>query len=262
MLLRRLWSWRADLAFWSVWFALVGAFVALAAWADSTYRLPFDKEPTFWVQDLERYAWADPLFERVNRLGDYEVVAAVLIASVLVLIARGLRFEALIMAGAGAMAWVHAGVRAIVERPQDFEGLEAGRIYPGPDGFPSGHVFGQVIVYGLVFAFIGRVIPFRPIVWAVRAGCVALIALGGPARMYTSAHWPSDVIGAAMLAAIYLLLAWRLDRVIEHVRATDGGAGDASEAGHRDHDGSASAADAGTPGASPRVDAASAMRAR
>lgn len=251
------------MAFWCAWLAFVGAFVALAAWADSTYHLPFDKEPTFWVQDLDRYAWADPLFERVNRLGDYEVVAAVLIVSVLALIVRGLRFEALIMAGAGAMAWVHAGVRAIVERPQDFEGLEAGRVYPGPDGFPSGHVFGQVIVYGLVFAFIGRVIPSRPVAWAVRAGCVAIIALGGPARVYTSAHWPSDVVGAAMLAGIYLLLAWRLDRVIAHVRATGNAAGGAPEVGadtRREDTGAAGDEVAVTE--PPRVDAAAMPRAR
>ena len=47
------------------------------------------------------------------------------------------------------------------------------------------------------------------------------IALIGPARMYVGAHWFSDVIGALLLAGIYLALAWKLDGIVGHIRALD-----------------------------------------
>jgi membrane-associated phospholipid phosphatase len=107
-------------------------------------------------------------------------------------------------------------------------------------------VFGETIVYGLVFAYAGRALKFRPLVWLVRAACVFEIAMGGPARMYTGAHWFSDVVGAMLLAGIYLLLAWRVDRAIVHVRQVQGERALAAKAGLRNdvtppHDGAAGA---------------------
>ena len=51
--------------------------------------------------------------------------------------------------------------------------------------------------------------------------------------MYTGAHWFSDVVGAALLAAIYLMLAWRVDRVIMHVRQISSERALATDAGLR-----------------------------
>ena len=238
---RRIWSWRSEIAFWSLWLAAVGAFVGLSVWVAHRYALPLDKRLTFGVQELYRYDWADRLFRIVNNFGDEETIVVVLLASFAVLVARGLRFEALMIAGAGAVRYVQLGVREIVHRPTaefdtlraSFGGLFQPEFYPSPNGFPSGHVFGEVIVYGLVFAYANRALKFWPLVDLVRAACVFEIALGGPARMYTGAHWFSDVVGAALLAAIYLMLAWRVDRVIMHVRQISGERALATDAGLR-----------------------------
>ncbi len=238
---RRIWSWRSEIAFWSLWLGLVAAFVGLSIWVDHRYTLPFDKRITFGVQELYRYAWADRFFGIINDFGDEETIVLVLLASFAVLVARGLRFEALMIAGAGTVRYVQLLVREVVHRPTaefdtlraSFGGLFKPELYPSPDGFPSGHVFGETIVYGLVFAYAGRALRFRPLVWLVRAACVFEIAMGGPARMYVGAHWFSDVVGAMMLAGIYLLLAWRIDRVITHVRQVNGERALASDAGLR-----------------------------
>ena len=39
----------------------------------------------------------------------------------------------------------------------------------------------------------------------------ALIALGGAQRIYTGAHWPSEVLGGALLAGLYLLPVLRIE---------------------------------------------------
>jgi membrane-associated phospholipid phosphatase len=241
VLLRRFWSRRAAFAFWAAWFTALGGFLALAVWSDHRYFLPGDLSMTLRVQELDRFNWAEPLFGAVNRFGGYDFIAAVLISSFLVLLVRGLRFEALIMAGAGALHYVQLGVRQVVERPFPADSPPWYvysdwhlRQWPGPNGFPSGHVFGEVVVYGLIFAYAGRVLRFWPLAWLVRLVCLALIALGGPARMYTGAHWPSDVYGSMLLGGLYLALAWRIDQGILHIRTVSAERVLATDAGLRD----------------------------
>lgn len=74
--------------------------------------------------------------------------------------------------------------------------------------FPSGHVQGAVMLYGLLFV-IARRIPYRPIRLAVQSGSLGLIATVGIARVWAGAHWPTDVLGAYTLGAAMLApLLW------------------------------------------------------
>jgi len=228
VLTRRIWPYRVEMAFWLLWLASVGGFVGLAVWADHRYTLPLDRRITFGVQELYRYSWATPFFDQINRFGSESTITLVLLASFAVLLLRGLRHEALMIAGAGAVRFVQLGVRYVVHRPDTeflalrstFVGLDRPTLYPDASGFPSGHVFGATIVYGLIFAYVPRAITIKPLATLVRALCVFEIALIGPARMYEGAHWFSDVVGAALLAGIYLALAWKLDGMISHIRET------------------------------------------
>ena len=227
MLTKRIWPYRAEIAFWLLWLAAASAFVALAAWVDRRYTLPLDRRVTFGVQELYRYGWATRFFETVNRLGGAGTITFVLFVAFGIALARGLRYEALMVAGTGAVRFVQLGVRTAVHRPDaeflalrsTFDGLQRPEFYPNASGFPSGHVFGAAIVYGLIFAYAPRAITFKPLAALLRAFCVCEIALIGPARMYVGAHWFSDVVGALLLAGIYLALAWKLDGIISQIRA-------------------------------------------
>ncbi len=219
-----IWSKRAEVAFWSLWLSAVAAFVALATWADHRYTLPLDRRVTFGVQELYRYSWADGFFQTVNDLGGEGAITLALFAALAFALLRGLRYEALMIAGTGAVRYIELGVRGLVHRPDghynalraNFDGLQRPTFYPGVNGFPSGHVFGVVLVYGLIFAYAARAIRFKPLAWLVRAFCVFEIALIGPARMYVGAHWFSDVVGAALLAGICLALVWKIDGMVTH----------------------------------------------
>jgi undecaprenyl-diphosphatase len=86
--------------------------------------------------------------------------------------------------------------------------------------FPSGHVQGAVMLYGLLFV-VARRIAFRPLRLAVQGGSLAVVALVGFARVWDGAHWPTDVLGAYALGGLLLAglvaLHARVDAAVGHL---------------------------------------------
>ena len=190
-----------------LWVGVVVALVWLARRVDGTYYLDLDKTLLMKVQRLDRFAWAGPTFDAVNVLGTSAVLGGVALAAFAVLALRGERLPALLFAGALPMRYVQLLLRDLINRPFDFDRKPLPARLVGEDSFPSGHVVGEVIIYGLVFAFADRLVPWRPLSALLRAACLAAIVLGAPARMYTGAHWPTDVAGGVLLALAYLIPA-------------------------------------------------------
>lgn len=93
-------------------------------------------------------------------------------------------------------------VAAIVarERPPVF------RLDPAPptSSFPSGHTAAAVTVYGFIAFVIWRYAANR---YLATLACVLLVAVPvavGLARLYRGAHYPSDVVGGAVLGLTWL----------------------------------------------------------
>lgn len=70
--------------------------------------------------------------------------------------------------------------------------------------FPSGHVQGAVMLWGLAFLIAGR-IAFAPLRYAVRGLSVFVLATIGFARVWDGAHWPTDVLAAYALGAMMVV---------------------------------------------------------
>lgn len=69
--------------------------------------------------------------------------------------------------------------------------------------FPSGHVMGAVMLYGLLF-FVATRLRIRALALTIQAASVAIMLSVGFARVWEGAHWPSDVLGAYSLGALLL----------------------------------------------------------
>ena len=112
---------------------------------------------------------------------------------------------------AGAINWI---IGQIVERPRP----EAAQLIRAIDeieatAFPSGHVVGAVVFYGVIFLLAGK-IRTGAVRLSIRAGAVAIIVLTGFGRIWLGAHWVSDVTAAYALGlALLLALAWVYRRI-------------------------------------------------
>lgn len=78
-------------------------------------------------------------------------------------------------------------------------------------GFPSGHVYGDVLFYGALAVFAPLWVSPR-LVLPVRALLFGIVLLAGPARVVVGAHWPSDVIGGYLWGGFALCLALAFGR--------------------------------------------------
>jgi undecaprenyl-diphosphatase len=84
--------------------------------------------------------------------------------------------------------------------------------------FPSGHVEGAVLFYGLIF-LLARRIERRGVRLAVQAGSAIIVLSASFGRIWQGAHWPSDVIGALLLGGLLVL---GLDEIARRTRSLDG----------------------------------------
>ena len=70
--------------------------------------------------------------------------------------------------------------------------------------FPSGHVTGAVLLYGLIFV-VARRIDSTALRRVTRSLCVAIVLVTGYQRVWGGAHWPTDVLAAYALGGLLLI---------------------------------------------------------
>lgn len=105
------------------------------------------------------------------------------------------------------LRFVDQVLKVIVEAPRPTEafGVQVDRLR-ATYGFPSGHVYGNMLFLGVMAMFASSYLPPR-MVRPTQTVLCAVILLGGPARVFVGAHWPSDVAGGYLWGAAALCLA-------------------------------------------------------
>ena len=152
----------------------------------------------------------ETLFRMLNLAGTNSLLDEIMIFStilsgvyVIFLVAvplwlRGLReatFDVLILLAISIV--VTEGIKYLVGRPRPCDTLTNVRTLAGyqcsaefDPAFPSGHASRAFVVAGFL------AIRFR---WRVGLPAVAFAALAGLSRVYLGLHWPSDVLGGAVV---------------------------------------------------------------
>ncbi len=187
-------------------FLIAGA--ALALLARFYEPFPGDVSVILWVR-----SWQHPLataaMETVSVIGKSWLLIGLAVVAVAILLVGQRRREALVAAGALVFLVLAPIFKRLVDRPRppaDLVGIDDAL---GGLGFPSGHAYQSLILFGLLVFLATVLIGRKWLRWSVQAFLVFLILAIGISRVYLGAHWPSDVLGAYLIAGSCLALLVR-----------------------------------------------------
>ncbi len=164
---------------------------------------------------LDAAAWA------LSWLGRFPPMAAIGAAVAAFFWRRGETANAVVVVAATLLYPLNALLKVLVGRQRPPDGAANILERATGLGFPSGHAFGAMLLFGTIAALaasrIGR--PWRRA--AVVAGCVGVALLIGWSRVRLGAHWPSDVLGGWLWGAGVGLLLVTLSPGRSRLRGLD-----------------------------------------
>ncbi len=192
--------------------AAVLIFAALAVLARSVAYFSFDLSVSRAVQ-MASAPWFDALMHLVSWFGFGPQSGLIVGAIVALLYTIGLKWEALISAlsavGISLLGWA---IKIVVDRPRPSADLVDVITQLNDRSFPSGHVVLYTAFFGFVFFLTYALLKPSWAQTVLLALLGALVGLVGLSRIYLGQHWASDVIGAYLLASVWLGLIIRLYR--------------------------------------------------
>ena len=204
----------------------VAGFVMLALVASGQAYTELDVRIAGWVQGLN-VAGLDFVAGLVNFLTDPPMVVTLWLGTMTFLVLKGRPVEAIAVFLISGLWFANQFVGIVVDRPAVSAGMAGVADFARTDSgsFPSGHVTGAVTFYGLLtfltFSNVRRV-RGRVVVSAIAVTMIGLVSLS---RVYSGAHWPTDILGSYLLSFMGVAgIAWlytsvKLDTLrIPHLR--------------------------------------------
>jgi undecaprenyl-diphosphatase len=173
---------------------------AMALWVGMGGRFAFDAPILEGLAGL-RSTWLDTVFATVTWLGSLYLVLPATLAGMALLVRAQRRPEAALLGvGLGGAVVTTQALKHLLarERPAPLSPVMEPPLDPA---FPSGHT-AQAAVFALCLWLVLR--RLRP-GWRHPGGVVlgSAVALVAVSRLYLQVHWPSDVLGAILVAWVW-----------------------------------------------------------
>ena len=157
------------------------------------------------IQDIRLSPWEE-LMETAAAIGRWLPMTILAAAAFGWFLWKKRRAEYIVLGAALLSLAVNPVLKLLVDRPRPTEDLVAIWGDPAGMGFPSGHAYTAMIMFGLLYYLAPFVVPWRKLVPLMQYSSLTLIILIGISRVYLGAHWPSDVLGGFLVGGIMLSL--------------------------------------------------------
>jgi undecaprenyl-diphosphatase len=196
-------------------FVAVGAFVfaADAITLNTQDLITGDRTAFDWASRI-RAGWLDSTAKALTHLGSLAVVGAAMVLTVLMLLARRRVIEAAALTSGLVLTWAAVHIaKAAIDRPRPSGSLvdTAGQAYP------SGHA-AYAIAWIAIAVVLSRTVPGLARMTVVVVAATAVAVLVGLTRIYLRAHYLSDVMGGAGLAAAIFGVCGMIGLFVAYVR--------------------------------------------
>ncbi len=158
------------------------------------------------------------LFEFYRQVGGpYALAGEAVVFGIVLLLHRS--SWRLLVAGTLASGWYFLLVNVVTRpRPHVPDVLRVTE-HPGAHSYPSGHMilftfYAVVLMTTLGLKYISR--RWQPLGWTI---AVLFLLVGGFSRVYSGAHWPTDVLGGLLIGigwlSLVLSIRWISDPVVD-----------------------------------------------
>jgi membrane-associated phospholipid phosphatase len=162
-----------------------------------------DAASATWLA-AHRSAEFDPAVRLITLIGSPAIIAAtgLICGALLAWRARSVIPGVVVIGTVAGAVLVETALKAVVVQPTTPNSLIF-EPHAGAHSFPSGHVTGTAALLGIIAVCvgIGRSRTTRAFLGGLVIAAVLAVAV---TRMYIGAHWLSDVIGGAVLAALFV----------------------------------------------------------
>ncbi|MDP6101875.1 MAG: phosphatase PAP2 family protein [Dehalococcoidia bacterium] len=157
------------------------------------------------IQEIRLSRWEETM-GMVSTIGRALPMAVLGLACFIWFLWKKQRAEYIVLGAALLSLAINPVLKVLVDRPRPTEDLVVILRDVTGLGFPSGHAYTAMVLFGLFFYLTPIVVPWRRMIPFLRLLFLSLIILMGVSRVYLGAHWPSDVLGGFLLGGIILSL--------------------------------------------------------
>ncbi len=203
---------------WRLWSVALVVALILTTLAAFRIYIPGDSSIAASVQSAHGVDGLDYLSNGVYRFGLAPVYPLAALSAAGVAVSRRNLLAASFIGLAAAARPLGTVVKEIVERPRPIEsGLLKYVENANGFSFPSGHVFGTVLLVGFVTFLLARAQQSATARAGVVAGGASFMLAMGLQRIYAGAHWPTDVIAGYLWGGLTLFVLIEAYRVCSHL---------------------------------------------
>jgi undecaprenyl-diphosphatase len=197
----------------ALWLAGLAIFLVMAVLAAGNDTFPGDVWLARRIQDLDWQPFAI-LLDWAEELAEMPLLALAVFVAALFFLAVAGWLRGLLMIAPLVLHPLNAAAKELVERPRPSPELVAVQAQPDSFSFPSGHAQAALLVYGLVFYLGSAYLVDWRIRLPLQTFCLGVITLTGIERVFVGHHWPSDVLGGFLFAALLLAAIVAFEKLI------------------------------------------------
>ena len=157
------------------------------------------------IQEIRLSRWEETM-GMVSTIGRALPMSVLGLACFIWFLWKKQKAEYIVLGAALLSLAVNPVLKVLVDRPRPTEDLVVILRDVTGLGFPSGHAYTAMVLFGLLFYLTPIVVPWRRMIPFLRLLFLSLIILMGVSRVYLGAHWPSDVLGGFLVGGIILSL--------------------------------------------------------